>query len=474
VKRKLELHRHHKAFLAFAGILFAGSAAGSWFTWKECGDLEAEAAAITDQVGAMKKKVAGIDDLETEVIVLRENVAGYIRILPNDAEVNEFFRTINAFQRDSGITIDNLEPQRARTKLQTSQVFDRAEYKMKFTATFRQLLKFIERLENHERFVSISEVKVKAGKRDEKQPGEPVHDVDLSLVTYVYLGDAAGKSVSIPAFERKRDRMLDRIAEAREDLALERFQLLSDAMRRDPLVDPRRRRDESGRNAPGIEDQRALFNRVTARLDEANQLLDLMAETKNVIREMELRVQAINLVAELQGQADEVGVRGGFTDALLRRDWEKKVLPDLAKLRERVGGQAAPEGLAGRPTRVRQLEQALATMEAHYEAGDYAACVKDFELVRISGGGNGADPRVVALEGQMERYYLAAQTAVEFGKKQLDVTGLVVEQGAESVAIINHVVYRAGEAVEDDLVLLEIHEDRLVFEYRGVPLTYDL
>jgi Tfp pilus assembly protein PilO len=474
VKRKLGLDRHHKAFLVFAGLLFAASAAGSWFTWKACGTLEVEAATLAGQIGTMKKKVSGIDDLETEVIVLRENVAGYIRILPNDAEVNEFFRTISAFQRDSGITIDDLEPQRARTKLQTSQVFDRAEYKLKFTATFRQLLKFIERLENHERFVSISEVKVKAGKRDEKQAGEPVHEVDLSLVTYVYLGDAAGKSVSIPAYDRKRDRLVDRIAEAREDLALERFQLLSDVMRRDPLVDPRPRRDEAGRNGQGLEDQRALFNRVTARLLEAGQVLDLMAETKNVIREMELRVSAINMVAELQGQADEVGARGGFTDALLRRDWEKKVLPDLAKLRERVGGQTAPEGGAGRPTRVRQLEQALAAMEAHYEAGDYAACVKDFELIRISAAASGADPRVVELEGQMERYYLAAQTAVEFGKKQLDVTGLVVEAGAESVAIINHVVYRAGEAVEDDLVLVEIHEDRLVFEYRGVPLTYDL
>jgi type II secretory pathway component PulC len=81
---------------------------------------------------------------------------------------------------------------------------------------------------------------------------------------------------------------------------------------------------------------------------------------------------------------------------------------------------------------------------------------------------------VVEIQGKLEQYYLAAQTAVDFGKKKIAVTGLVVEQGADSVAIINHVVYRAGEALEDDLVLLEIHEDRLVFEYRGVPLTFDL
>ncbi len=470
MKRKLELHRQHKAFLAFAGLLFLGSAAGSWFTWKECEELDEQAGVLSEQVATSKKRISGIDDLEAEVIVLRENVEAYIRILPDDTEVNDFFRTIDSFRRDSGITIDELKPQANRSKLTTSQVFDKAEYKLKFTATFRQLLQFIARLENHERFVSISEVRIKAGTVDEKAAGDPVHDVDLTLVTYVYLGDDLSKTVTIPAYERKRERLAERVAEAREELALERFQLLSDAVRRDPMVDPRVRRSKAGDGAPGIEDQRAMFNRVVARLQEAGGLLDLLNGTQNVIREMELRVQAIQLVAELQSQVEDVATRGGFTDPTMKRDWEKKVLPDFAKLRDRVGGSTI-EPVASRPL---QLQQALVQMEQHYESGDYVACVKDFELVRGSGSADSADPKVVELERRMEQIYLAAQTAVEFGKKKLSVSGLVVEPGAESVAIINHTVYRAGEAIEDDLVLLEIHEDRLVFEYRGVPLTFDL
>jgi len=113
-------------------------------------------------------------------------------------------------------------------------------------------------------------------------------------------------------------------------------------------------------------------------------------------------------------------------------------------------------------------------MEQHYEAGDYAACVKDFELVKSLGGGESADPEIVQMQSRMEQLYLAAQTAVEFGRKKIEVTGLVVETGAESVAIINHNVYRAGDALEDDLILLEIHEDHLKFEFKGVALVYDL
>jgi len=473
VKGKLDLHRHHKAFLVFAGVLFVGSAVGSWFTWKECQELDEQAGVMADQVSAAKRKISGIDDLETEVIVLRENVESYIRILPDDSEVNDFFRTIDAFRRDSGITIDQVKPQPNRSKLTTSQVFDKAEYKLKFTATFRQLLHFIARLENHERFVSVSEVKVKAGDRDEKTNADPVHDVDMTLITYVYLPDEVGKTVSITGYDRKRERLVDRIAEAREELALERFNFLSDAVRRDPMVDPRSKKQPNGKDAPGPDDQKAILSRVTARMQEANGLLDLMVESANVMREMELRVQAINMVGELQGQVDEVAGRGGFTDANLRREWEKKVLPELAKLRDRVGNKEGDDK-GGQGLRLRQLEGALADMQARYDAGEYAECVKNYELVRITDTDPSADPKVVEIQGKLEQYYLAAQTAVDFGKKKLAVTGLVVEPGAESVAIINHVVYRAGEALEDDLVLLEIHEDRLVFEYRGVPLTFDL
>ena len=84
------------------------------------------------------------------------------------------------------------------------------------------------------------------------------------------------------------------------------------------------------------------------------------------------------------------------------------------------------------------------------------------------------DPEVVQMQQKMEQLCAAAQTAVKFKKKKLEVNGLVVYPGKESVAIVNRVVYRSGETIEDDLVLLEIHEDHLVFEFEGVPLNYDL
>jgi len=475
VKLKLELHRQHKFFLLIAAVVFLGAGVGSWFIWKECQQLDEEAQTLADQVVAAKQRISGIDDLEDKVIVLRENVESYVRVLPSDTEVNDFYRTLNDFSRDAGVEILDLKPQPNRTKLQSSAVFDKAEYKLKINCTYAQLLQFVGRLENHERFISFAEIKVQAGDAsDKEQKGntELRHTTNLTLVTYVYLGDDVGKGVPIPAYDRKKEKLADQIAEARQELALERFPLLSASGRRDPFVDPRTKAGKGGGKGQGPEDQRATFTKVSDRIQECNKLLDVMADAGSVIREMELKVQAINMLAEIQTQVDDVNARGGLTDAGLKRDWEKRVLPELAKLRGRVG-EGEPGSTPTSTARLR-MQQALVAMEQHYEAGDYVACVKDFELVKSLGGGESADPEIVQMQSRMEQLYLAAQTAVEFGRKKIEVTGLVVETGAESVAIINHNVYRAGDALEDDLILLEIHEDHLKFEFKGVALVYDL
>jgi len=476
VKLHLELHRQHKIFLVGSALLFLGAGVSSWFIWKECQELREQETTLASQVAVAKKCIQGIDDLEDQVVVLRENVQGYLQILPSDTEVNDFYRTLDEFRRATGIIFTELRPQPQRTKLTSSAVFDKAEYKLKFTATYAQFLQFIARLENHARFVSISELKISAADRENKESkadGEPLHTIELTMVTYVYLGDEVGKAVAIPAYDRRREKLADQIAEARQELALERFQLLSSSGRRDPFVDPRVRGGKGGGGGSGIEEQRATLNRIVARMEECNKLLDLMTTAGSVIREMELKVQAINMLAELQAQVDDVNARGGMTDQQLKRDWEKKVGPELAKLRGRVGEGEGPGTTSTSTARLR-MQQALVAMEQHFEAGDYPGCIKDFDLVKSLGGGEFADPELVQMQSRMEQLYLAAQTAVEFGRKKIVVSGLVVEAGAESVAIINHVVFRAGDSLEDDLILVEIHEDHLKFEFKGVPLVFDL
>jgi len=470
---KFELHRHHKIFLIFAGVVFAGAATGSWFTWKSCQELEEQAQTLNDQVTGAKQRIATIEDLEKSVIVLRENVQNYVRVLPSDAEVEVFLRKIEDFRRDSGVEITEVRKQPTRTKLASSAVFERQEYKVGFTGTYLQFLQFISRLENHERFISLSTIRITAGQpldKDKSGATEIQHKFDVTAVTYVYTGEDMGKGVTIPGYDRKREGLSEQILEAKNGLALEKFNLVSEASRRDPFVDPRPRKGKNGQgNGTGVEEQRQMVTRIIARLQECNQLFELMDSADSVMRAMELKVQALNMLAEISGQVEDVNAHSIIADAALKKDWERKVMPEFTKLRTRAGDSAQP--LEQERLRV---QQTLARMEQTYEAGSYEECVKAFETIRSLTPTQSADPELVQLQQKMEQLCTAAQTAVKFKKKKLEVNGLVVYPGKDSVAIVNHVVYRSGETIEDDLVLLEIHEDHLVFEFEGIPLNYDL
>jgi len=470
---KYELHRHHKIFLVFAAVVFAGAGTGSWFTWKSCQELEEKAQLLNDQVTAAKQKIGTIEDLEKGVIVLRENVQNYVRVLPSDAEVEVFLRKIEDFRRDSGVEISEVRKQPTRTKLASSAVFERQEYRVAITGTYLQFLQFISRLENYERFISLSTIRITAGQandRDKSGVTDIAHKYELTVVTYVYTGEDMGKGVTIPGYDRKREVLAEQILEAKNGLALEKFNLVSEASRRDPFVDPRPRKGKNGQgNGTGVEEQRATVSRIIARIQECNQLFDLMDGADSVMRAMELKVQALNMLAEISGQVDDVNGHGLLSDAGLKKDWERKVMPEFGKLRTRAGDSAQP--LEQERLRV---QQALARMEQTYEAGNYEECVKAYETIRLLNMGQSADPELVQLQQKMDQFFTAATTAVKFKKKKLEVNGLVVYPGKESVAIVNKVVYRSGETIEDDLVLLEIHEDHLVFEFEGVPLNYDL
>ncbi len=469
---KFELQRGHKRFLGISALVLVGSSAGGWFTWKSWKSLEEEETNLQTQITASRNKIRGIEDLERDVIVLRENLEYYVRILPSDGEVNELYRNIQDFVNFSGVQITELNPQPQRNKMTTSEVFDRAEYKIRFDATFAQLLQFINRIENHERFVRITDITMKASRRDDEEQGDPRHDVNLSVETFVYKGNEVGPGVNIAGYDRKRAQLAEQVVEARHDFALDRFQLLAEGVRRDPMVDPRVRISEDSVGLADLTEQREFLEEIQGQIEECHALFDLMDAAGSVMREMELRVEAIGLLTEVQVRADDAKAEKFISAPSLQREFER-VLVELDRLRQRAGDAAVTE----RPDEeLIRVSSALAQMSQAFELGDYQACVDTFDIVSSLSTGS-TNPEVTAALAEMENIYLVATTALAFMDLDLEVSGLVMYpqdgSGQESVAIVNNMVYREGEAVADDLFLTQINVDGLVFEFRGVPLTYD-
>ncbi|WP_410961806.1 hypothetical protein, partial [Salmonella sp. SAL4359] len=88
----------------------------------------------------------------------------YVRILPDEKEINEFVDQLTKFAGKSEVRIKKLDDEEARARSGRNQqgataAFDRIVYKLSIEGNCEQLLSFMDLFENHERFVRIGSFK---------------------------------------------------------------------------------------------------------------------------------------------------------------------------------------------------------------------------------------------------------------------------------------------------------------------------
>ena len=92
-------------------------------------------------------KINRIPTIETDVIILRENLGEYVKILPDDRELTDFIRMLQKFERQSGIRSTGLVQTKVRSSKSKAR-FSPIEYTYAMTATLWQGLKFMNLVEN--------------------------------------------------------------------------------------------------------------------------------------------------------------------------------------------------------------------------------------------------------------------------------------------------------------------------------------
>jgi Tfp pilus assembly protein PilO len=228
--------------IAGAGLLLAGGAFGGVYWAKTC--IEEEKARIVDLDGkiaeAEKKKERIVRD-EEEVIILRENVAEYVKILPESAELTDYQRTIQSFATNSGVVLSSVTP--GTTSGGKTSAFIQIQYNLAFRATLWQFMKFLNMFESYRRFVKVTSFRLEAGKAAKGNAADDVvHQFSLSVVTYTYNQQAGEKKpVKIANYNAKRDRLREDIYRERQNIKIDRYTFKGPRSRRDVFVDPRRR-----------------------------------------------------------------------------------------------------------------------------------------------------------------------------------------------------------------------------------------
>lgn len=460
----MKIQRH--VLLLALGYLGTAAAAGgaSWMAYDEYQTARDEESNLRKQVGLVDLKIGRIEELEKDVICLRENLTYAVAILPTSKEVNDFVTKLNDFADEAHLNINGLGRPADRSK--NKEGFEKVTYKVEMTANFDQFLSFLNLTEGWERLVRVSKVSIKSGKWDKDQSRDDVRaDISLELQAFSYPGnDDPSKLAKIQNYEKRMQQLQDEILLQRQEIQVETFAYVPNPLRRDPLIDPRRRLSDEKEGGWPFADQKAAVDvliELTSALTELTE--SLKGDGVNFIRRLEIETTIDKKLADLELNLDKAMADDAVTDSALRRRIEREVRPVLLGLKQRdpnVSARATVDDL-------RRFEKEMTALLAE---GKFDDVLKKHETIKGRVDGRTLSQEGAAILQAITATALEAEVALDFSKKVIVIKGAIVAESG-SVAVINGHVLQEGDSLEDGLIVHRIATDRVEFQYRGVVLA---
>ena len=434
-------------------------------------EIDQQVAQKKEAIAAAERKIAQIPELEKDVIILRENLDEYVKILPDTKELTAFVRMLQQFERQSGILGTGLIKRNVRpTKGST---FTPIQYTYEMTATLWQFLKFVNLIENYERFVSITDFSIAAGgsggRNDEMRDGDVVHSVKLTIETYTYNGKAAGKEVEIPDYSAQREALREEIWKRMQAIKIEKYEHRGHQGRRDIFVDPRERGDQRT-DGPSPAEQRALVEKYVTEVGRLREMLQRMRKPDTTLFEQYALEKGLREgLDKLAGEVDSDETRLSYAPYKLR--WAKEVVMPLEDLRQQIVDVAKAE-----PKRVdpflpkAEIEQLVAEMVRECNNGQLEEAKTRYESVANRLAVPQSDPRY-EIAVAAKAWHHKASTAIDFKGMDLRIQGVVVNRSGRSGVLMNGETYEEGDYVSDDLLVKLVEEEQVWFVFRGLTLV---
>jgi Tfp pilus assembly protein PilO len=451
--------------------------------WWSKGLIEEEQKAIAakrTEIAAADQKIAKIPEAEKQVVILRENLDFYVKILPADRDLNVFTRMLNTFQNQSGVHVEEFKPGTAsRAAGKGAERFTRIEYGYDLTATLWQAMKFVNSIENYERFVSITSLTITSGDNQTNPKASPrvgddvVHKIHLTMETYTYNGKATGQEVDIADYEERRVALREEIFKARTKLTVDKWEHKGQLGRRDIFVDPRELGGAQNGNVPSLDQQKILDQFV----GEVAQVQDMLLRSKKadtVFEMFGLKNKAKETLAKMDVAIEEVNKKGLIVFQPLKYRWSKEVVEPVKAMHaviENGDGLNKPDGdpyLSQAET-----DDLVTAMSKALQSGDLEDARSKYESIQSKLCPDTADRRheQVVLARSL---HTKAVTALDFRSLNLKIQGVLVNKGGRSGVLLNGEVYEEGEYVTDELFVSKVEEEQIRFVFRGLTLIRTL
>ncbi len=456
-----------------SAVLLTGLAGGGvWWAKGLVEEQRVDIGRMREEIAAAQQKIDKTPKLETEVIVLRECVREYVKILPEVGELNNFVKSTSQFFQQSGVRFKKLVPGQNQAGGKGSK-FDRYTYTIDAEATLWQFLKLLNSFENYERFVAVRNFSLAAANVNQNAEAfdDVRHSVSLTVETYVYTGGRAGKDVTIANYANKKAGLREEIYRQIQSLKTEteKYDFKDARGRRDIFVDPR----PSGvGDAPGgaipVPEQKKIIERLTLEVGKLRTLFQKSQDAGiTIIERMEFTRTVKTGLDQLQLQVDEITSKGMVSYQPYRLRWAKEVVDPLEKLKKDLveSGPKKDKNLSDP-----ELKALFTAMKEDLINGEPDQCKQRFDSVQDRLDVTKQDPRyktVMAVRG----LYLRAQVALEFAQKKLEIKGVCVTDDGRSGMILNGEVVQEGDYIDQDLFVKAVGREQVEFVYKGFTLV---
>jgi Tfp pilus assembly protein PilO len=423
------------------------------------------------QIALARVKRDKVPDLEREVIRLRENVEKYVKILPDTKEVNEFVRKVSDFVSQSGVILESLKDDNRQNRRKKKEVFDKEAFRIALKGNTFQLLRFLSLVENYERFIKITEVSIKGGVYDEDTMRQDVvHEVNLLVETFVYHGDAGHSGTTkIQNYEKKREMIKDIIDVDKGKIDIDRYEYVFDSSMRDPFIDPRSwaTGEEMISGLEPIEQEKFIDN-IMDKIYEIKGFLEIVKDSDNLplIRRMELQKEVGKKILDLNDEINKSVEENWITDSALRLKMDREIMPEVNAINSFVQNIPAKEAIP-----IKELEYLRDKLAQKFEEEDYDGVLEQYKLVKprldelLTNVELGSDKNT--LVNEIEELATRADVSKEFKAISINITGIIC-QPERSVVIVNSQVLTEGQRLQDDLIVHQIEEKAVHFQYKGV------
>lgn len=444
------------------------AAGGVYYTSGLIDEIGAQVTVKAAAIVAADVKIKSIPTIEKEAIILHENLGEYVKILPDSRDLTDFVRMLQKFERQSGIRSTGLIQKKAGKDDKAS--FSPIEYTYQMTATLWQGLKFMNLVENFERFVSVTAFNIKPGELGANTiDGEVVHTISLTMQTFTYNKGGAHKDVVIPNYEDLKAELREEIWTRMQAIRIDHYEHPGMQGRRDIFVDPRENGLTGGKD-PSNAEQRTIIEKHIGAVEKMNKTLEkIRAEGTTLFEQWSLekvfKADLAKTLSAVEADASMIVYRP------YRLRWSQEVVTPLDILKQE-NGSAVIEPLKQSDPYLPgiEIETLIAQMTDDCNNGQLEQARERYEAVGDRLAVPATDSRY-SLAIDAKSWHHKAATALDFKGLDLNVQGVVVSGAGSSGVLLNGEVFEEGDYIADDLLVKLVEEEQVWFVFRGLTLV---